>query len=159
MSVTQVMYMFLSVDSPLWLYIVATAIMGAGNALFQSPNNTMVMSSVTIENLGLAGSMNSFARNLGMVIGISLSTTVLYQAMSAKMGQRVTNYIADRPDVFLYGMKITFLGSFVLCFVAFFLTIWRIKNKEVFRKCLKTIVEEFLEACVWVSGISMDDGR
>lgn len=97
LSVTQVMYMFLSVDSPLWLYIVATAIMGAGNALFQSPNNTMVMSSVTIENLGLAGSMNSFARNLGMVIGISLSTTVLYQAMSAKMGQRVTNYIADRP--------------------------------------------------------------
>ena len=129
LSVTQVMYMFLSVDSPLWLYIVATAIMGAGNALFQSPNNTMVMSSVTIENLGLAGSMNSFARNLGMVIGISLSTTVLYQAMSAKMGQRVTNYIADRPDVFLYGMKITFLGSFVLCFVAFFLTIWRIKKQ------------------------------
>lgn len=37
LSVTQVMYMFLSVDSPLWLYIVATAIMGAGNALFQSP--------------------------------------------------------------------------------------------------------------------------
>jgi len=23
----------------------------------------------------------------------------------------------------------------------------------------KTTVEEFLEACVWVSGISMDDGR
>lgn len=134
LSVTQVMYMFLSVDSPLWLYIVATAIMGAGNALFQSPNNTMVMSSVTIENLGLAGSMNSFARNLGMVIGISLSTTVLYQAMSAKMGQRVTNYIADRPDVFLYGMKITFLGSFVLCFVAFFLTIWRIKKQGGIQK-------------------------
>lgn len=118
------------------------------------------MSSVTIENLGLAGSMNSFARNLGMVIGISLSTTVLYQAMSAKMGQRVTNYIADRPDVFLYGMKITFLGSFVLCFVAFFLTIWRIKKQGGIQKNVwKTIVEEFLEACVWVSGISMDDGR
>ncbi|HBG9567547.1 MFS transporter [Enterococcus faecium] len=134
LSVTQVMYMFLSVDSPLWLYIVATAIMGAGNALFQSPNNTMVMSSVTIENLGLAGSMNSFARNLGMVSGISLSTTVLYQAMSAKMGQQVTNYIANRPDVFLYGMKITFLGSFVLCFVAFFLTIWRIKKQGGIQK-------------------------
>ena len=63
--------------------------MGLGNALFQSPNNTMVMSSVEKQDLGVAGSMNSF-RNLGMVIGIALSTTILYRGMSEAYGERVT---------------------------------------------------------------------
>lgn len=129
LSTTQLMYTFMTIDTPLWYYILATAIMGLGNSLFQSPNNTMVMSSVTRENLGVAGSMNSFARNLGMVIGIASATTILYHAMSSKMGERVTTYIAERPDVFIYGMKITFLGSFLLCLVALLLTIWRIKKQ------------------------------
>ncbi|MGX7163985.1 MFS transporter [Enterococcus massiliensis] len=129
LSVTQIMYMFMTIHTPIWFYVVATAIMGLGNSLFQSPNNTMVMSSVTRENLGVAGSMNSFARNLGMVIGIALATTILYDAMSSKMGERVTTYIAERPDVFIYGMKITFLGSFLLCLVALVLTALRIKRQ------------------------------
>lgn len=79
---TSLMYMFLDMNSPIWYYVIATAIMGLGNALFQSPNNTMVMSSVEKQDLGVAGSMNSFARNLGMVIGIALSTTILYRGMS-----------------------------------------------------------------------------
>ena len=134
LSVTQLMYMFMHADSPLWYYVVATAIMGLGNSLFQSPNNTMVMSSVTKENLGVAGSLNSFARNLGMVVGISLATTILYNAMSSKMGERVTTYIAKRPDVFIYGMKITFLGSFLLCLAALLLTIYRVKKQGGIRK-------------------------
>lgn len=134
LSLTQLMYMFMKVDSPLWYYIVATALMGLGNSLFQSPNNTMVMSSVTVENLGLAGSLNSFARNFGMVTGISLATTILYHAMSSKMGERVTTYIEGRPDIFIYGMKITFLGSLILCIVALLLTLWRIKQQGGLRK-------------------------
>ena len=134
LSVTQLMYMFMHADSPLWYYVIATAIMGLGNSLFQSPNNTMVMSSVTKENLGVAGSLNSFARNLGMVIGISMATTILYDAMSSKMGERVTTYIANRPDVFIYGMKITFLGSFLLCLVALLLTLYRVKKQGGIRK-------------------------
>ena len=134
LSVTQLMYMFMHADSPLWYYVVATAIMGLGNSLFQSPNNTMVMSSVTKENLGVAGSLNSFARNLGMVVGILLATTILYDAMSSKMGERVTTYIAKRPDVFIYGMKITFLGSFLLCLAALLLTLYRVKKQGGIRK-------------------------
>lgn len=134
LSVTQLMYMFMHADSPLWYYVITTAIMGLGNSLFQSPNNTMVMSSVTKENLGVAGSLNSFARNLGMVIGISMATTILYDAMSSKMGERVTTYIANRPDVFIYGMKITFLGSFLLCLVALLLTLYRVKKQGGIRK-------------------------
>ena len=81
------MYMFLDMNSPIWYYVIATAIMGLGNALFQSPNNTMVMSSVEKQDLGVAGSMNSFARNLGKVIGIALATTILFRGMSEAYGE------------------------------------------------------------------------
>lgn len=125
LSITSLMYMFLDQGTPLWYYILATGIMGLGNALFQSPNNTTVMSSVSKEDLGVAGSMNSFARNLGMVLGIALATTILYNAMSAVYGQRVTTFISERPDIFIFGMRITFLGSFILCLTALGLTFFR----------------------------------
>ncbi|WP_429950776.1 MFS transporter [Enterococcus sp. AZ101] len=130
LSITSLMYMFLNQGTPLWYYILATGIMGLGNALFQSPNNTTVMSSVSKENLGVAGSMNSFARNLGMVLGIALATTILYNAMSVFYGQRVTTYISERPDIFIAGMRITFFGSFILCLTALALTLFRALKAE-----------------------------
>ena len=125
---TSLMYMFLDMNSPIWYYVIATAIMGLGNALFQSPNNTMVMSSVEKQDLGVAGSMNSFARNLGMVIGIALSTTILYRGMSEAYGERVTTYLANRPDIFIVGMRETFFVAFLLCVAAFILTILRFRK-------------------------------
>ncbi|WP_430607752.1 drug resistance transporter, EmrB/QacA family protein [Enterococcus sp. AZ170] len=130
LSITSLMYMFLNQGTPLWYYILATGIMGLGNALFQSPNNTTVMSSVSKKNLGVAGSMNSFARNLGMVLGIALATTILYNAMSVFYGQRVTTYISERPDIFIAGMRITFFGSFILCLTALALTLFRALKAE-----------------------------
>lgn len=132
LSITQLMYMFMDISTPIWYYVLATAIMGLGNSLFQSPNNMMVMSSVAKEDLGVASSMNAFARNLGMVIGIALSTTVLYAAMSQSVGERVTTYINNRPDVFIDGMRITFLGSLLLCLFSLGLSIWRIRKSNKF---------------------------
>ncbi|MGO3792755.1 MAG: MFS transporter [Enterococcus gilvus] len=129
LSVTQLMYVFINQTSPIWYYILATAIMGMGNALFQSPNNTIVMSSVEKENLGVAGSLNSFARNLGMVVGIALSTTILYSGMSIAYGQRVTTYIEGRPDIFIFGMRVTFMASFAICVIAWVLSLIRFRKK------------------------------
>lgn len=129
LSVTQLMYIFMNQTSSIFYYILATAIMGMGNALFQSPNNTIVMSSVEKENLGVAGSMNSFARNLGMVIGIALSTTILYSGMSASYGQRVTTYINGRPDIFIFGMRVTFVASLLICIVALAISLVRFRKK------------------------------
>lgn len=131
LTLSQFFYTQIGQDTPLILFIFIPALMGLGNALFQAPNNTIVMSSVNSEDLGIAGSLNSLARNFGMVVGISLSTTVLYQAMSTKFGSRVTTYLVDRPDVFLYGMHVTYLVSFSICLVAFIMTLWRyFKNRQ-----------------------------
>ncbi|MFR2951060.1 MAG: MFS transporter [Collinsella intestinalis] len=42
-----------------------------GTSIFQSPNNSLIMGSVSTEMLGFAGSVSALARYLGMAVGIS----------------------------------------------------------------------------------------
>lgn len=129
-TISQLLYLTLGEQTSLIFFIFASIFVGLGNALFQAPNNTLVMSNVEKKDLGVAGSLNSLARNLGMVVGISLSTTILYAAMSYHYGQRVTTYIAGRPDVFIYGMHAVYITSFVICFIATILTGIRFFKKD-----------------------------
>lgn len=121
----QIGYLVLGENSPVPLFLVIMSLVGAGNAMFQAPNNTIIMSTVKKEEYGVAGSLNALARNFGMVVGISISTTLLYQSMSLKMGERVVGFIEGRPDVFVYGMHITYMVSFSICLVATAITAWR----------------------------------
>lgn len=128
-SITQFLFILINQATPLPYLITLTTLTGIGVALFQSPNNSIIMSSVEPIHLGIAGSINSLARNLGMVIGLSLSTTILYFGMSNKAGYRVTGYIAREDELFLYGMHLAFTISFVLCVIAFLITGYRLFRK------------------------------
>ncbi len=101
------------------------AMLGIGSGLFQSPNNSLVMSTVPRTQLGSAGSVNSLVRNVGMVVGITIATSILFNVMSSKAGYRVTNLIPGRPDVFLSGMHVVFMTSSAICLVSALLTGWR----------------------------------
>ena len=102
------------------------AIMTMGNGMFQSPNNSLVMSTVDKSNLGIAGSVNALVRNLGMVFGISLSTALLYNRMSSKIGYHVTGYIEGRDDVFVYGMHYVYIAAATICAIGAILTAYRL---------------------------------
>ncbi|MCH4171030.1 MAG: MFS transporter [Lactobacillus sp.] len=115
----------MNLASPLWLMMVLVGLLGLGNGIFQAPNNTIVMSTVAKENLGIAGGLNALARNLGMVVGISLATTVLFSAMSQQAGKRITTYVASQPALFIHGMQIVFIVATVICAIALILTIVR----------------------------------
>jgi len=106
--------------------ITFIAVMTMGNGMFQSPNNSLVMSTVDKSNLGIAGSINALVRNLGMVFGISLSTTLLYSFMSSKVGYHVTGYIEGRDDVFIYGMKYVYISAAIICAIGAMLTAYRL---------------------------------
>ncbi|UQZ86905.1 Multidrug resistance protein stp [Paenibacillus konkukensis] len=101
------------------------AMLGIGSGLFQSPNNALIMSQVPRTRLGSAGSINSLVRNVGMVVGITIATTLLFHVMSSKAGHRVTGLIPGRPDIFLSGMHTVFIVSSCICLVAALLTGWR----------------------------------
>lgn len=125
LTLTEFGNIFLQEKTPIWFFLLLSAMMGLGNAIFQSPNNTIVMSSVEKRQLGVAGGMNAFARNFGMVVGISAATTMLYSAMSQKYGSKVITYIPSRPDVFVYGMKISYALAFGICLLATIITAYR----------------------------------
>jgi len=111
--------------SPIPLVGLWIALLGIGSGLFQSPNNSLVMSRIPRTQLGLAGSVNSLVRNIGMVVGITVATTTLFHVMSIRAGHRVTGLIPDRPDIFLAGMHVVFIVSSSICLVAAFITGWR----------------------------------
>lgn len=106
--------------------VLFIAAMSIGNGLFQSPNTSLIMSTVPRDKLGIAGSINALVRNLGMVCGIALSTTLLYNGMSYKIGYHVTDYVAGRNDAFIYGMKIVYITAAIICMVGATLTFLRL---------------------------------
>jgi MFS family permease len=120
----------LNVDSTLLSMIIFIGTMSIGMGLFQSPNNSLIMSTVPKDKLGIAGSVNALVRNLGMVCGIALATTLLYSMMSSKIGYRVTNYVAGRNDAFIYGMKAVYIAAAIISLVGALLTFLKLKRKK-----------------------------
>lgn len=123
---SQLGYMLTDLTTSLWLFTAIVGFVGFGNGIFQAPNNTIVMSAVASKNLGIAGGMNALVRNLGMVVGVSFSTTVLFSAMSHYKGSKVTTYIDGQPDVFIYGMHVSFLIATIICAIAALITGYRL---------------------------------
>ena len=112
------------------LICVFVGIVAVGNANFQSPNTAMAMSTVSRDKLGIGGSVNALARNLGMITGISLSTTLLYGSMSRQLGYHVTGYVAGQNESFLYGMRIVYLAATGICLVCVVITAVRLFKKK-----------------------------
>ncbi|WCJ47333.1 MFS transporter [Levilactobacillus brevis] len=125
-AISQVGYMLTTLATPLWLFMFFIGLVGLGNGIFMAPNNSIVMSSVPVKDLGVAGGVNALARELGMVIGISVATTVLFAAMSRAAKRQVTAYLPDHPAIFITGMHVAFLVSLSICLVATIITGWRL---------------------------------
>ncbi len=117
-----------------WVICLYIGFMALGNGLFQSPNNSLVMSMLPRKKLGIGGSINALVRNIGFTIGISLSTAVLYGGMSAKIGHHVTGYVSGRNDAFIFGMRLSYIMAASICMVGTLITAFRLfrrlKQKE-----------------------------
>jgi EmrB/QacA subfamily drug resistance transporter len=120
----------LGTHSPVSLLICFVAVMGIGNGIFQSPNNSLTMSLVPGNMLGVAGSINALVRTLGMVVGVSMSAMLLYNRMSAKLGVRVTDYAPGMDNAFIYGMKVVYIAGGVMCAIGAILTLYRLWGRK-----------------------------
>ncbi len=93
MIVAQIGLTFLHEGSTILTLSCLIVLLGISTGLFQSPNNSLVMSTVDRKQLGIAGSINSLVRNLGMVVGISVATSTLFSVRSIQAGYRVTAWL------------------------------------------------------------------
>ncbi|GKT03899.1 MFS transporter [Furfurilactobacillus entadae] len=101
------------------------ALLGLGNAIFQSPNNSMIMGAVIPTVLGVAGSINSLSRNLGMVLGNALATSLLFISMSRSAHATVTNFEPRYVNFFITGQRQIYGFGTGLLVVVFALIVWR----------------------------------
>jgi EmrB/QacA subfamily drug resistance transporter len=101
------------------------ALFGLGGGVFGSPNTKLIMSNAPKDKLGIAGSINALARNMGMVTGIAFAVALLNGSMSLSLGRRVSGFVPERPDVFVLGMHTVFISAAVLCVGAIALTMAR----------------------------------
>jgi EmrB/QacA subfamily drug resistance transporter len=111
------------------LVAICLGIFGLGGGVFGSPNTKLIMSQAPRDKLGIAGSINALARNMGMVMGIAFAVALLNGIMSARIGRRVNGFVADRPEVFVQAMHVVFLSAAALCLAAIALTLARAFQK------------------------------
>ncbi|MDP4125779.1 MAG: MFS transporter [Bacillota bacterium] len=90
-------------------------LMGLGSGMFQSPNNSSVMSSVPPQKLGIAGGINSLVRNLGMVTGIALSVSLFeaWGGVTMPKSVQIGAFMSAYHSVMLVAMCVALVAAAV----------------------------------------------
>lgn len=125
--------------------IMFLIILAIGSGLFQAPNNSLIMGSVSRERLGFVGSFTGLMRSMGMTIGLTAGTTLLYNRMSAKVGHHVTSYVKGRDDVFIYGMHWVYGIMACIMFIGVLMSIIRYLHSRKLNK--RAMAEKNSQPC------------
>ncbi len=79
---------------------------GVGTALYVSPNNTVIMSSIPPYRRGIASGAVATARNMGMVTGVALAGLIFSSSFSSLThGASLEKYTAAMEPVFLISFR------------------------------------------------------
>lgn len=127
---SQFAYLFVFPSTSIWYVAAILFLQGASMGIFQSPNNALIMETVDRKYLGIAGSVNSLARNMAFVLGTSLATLSLFAAMSTQLGHPITSYLKDQPNSFLDGMRVAFILSLLLVLVTWVMALLRLVGRK-----------------------------
>jgi predicted MFS family arabinose efflux permease len=89
---------------------VSLGLFGLGLSIFSSPNNSSVMGTAPLPKLGIAGGIIATGRNLGMVLGVTLSSAVFayFSQRYALMLPNPATEIGLTPEVFALSMSRVF---------------------------------------------------
>jgi EmrB/QacA subfamily drug resistance transporter len=111
-------------------YLVRVIPLGLGWGMFQSPNNTAILSAVPPERLGIASGLLSLTRTLGQTTGLPLFATIF--ATSALAGTGLRDVTSASPGAIVDGFQSTFQIAGVMVSIAAGLTIllWRLEAKN-----------------------------
>ncbi|WP_156940173.1 MFS transporter [Caldanaerobius polysaccharolyticus] len=100
------------------------ALFGIGNGMFQSPNNTEIMSSAPRERLGVASSVLATMRNVGMVLGIAIGGAI-YTSRKAYFSEVMK---LGGATATLYGLKDAYAVSVAIALISALLSFVRGKK-------------------------------
>ena len=93
-------------------YIAPIVVITVGYALFQTANNTAVMTDIRPDQRGVISGMLNLSRNLGLITGASVMGAVFALASAT------TDITTAHPEAVATGMRITFAVAAILIVVA-----------------------------------------
>jgi EmrB/QacA subfamily drug resistance transporter len=93
-------------------YVASLVVITAGYALFQTANNTLVMTDISRDQRGVISGVLNLSRNLGLITGASAMGAVFALASGA------VGITTAGPEAVACGMRITFAVAAVLIVVA-----------------------------------------
>ncbi|WDL95540.1 MFS transporter [Alicyclobacillus sp. ALC3] len=99
-----------------WVVGLHLVLFGIGQGMFQSPNNANIMNTAPRSKVGLVGGLNALVRNIGMVIGISLSVsvfTVRLHQLTGAVFHGVPAHLA--PGLFMAALHTVFWAAAAVC--------------------------------------------
>lgn len=92
--------------------VFSLATMGIALGLFQSPNNNAIMGAVPVNKLGSASGLIATARNLGLVVGAGLATSLF-------------SWQRDEAGDFIEGLHVTFFVAAMIGILAMIASLGR----------------------------------
>ncbi|MBL9135122.1 MAG: MFS transporter [Verrucomicrobiales bacterium] len=98
-------------------YLAPIVLMTAGYALFQTANNTTVMTDVRADQRGVISGMLNLSRNLGLMTGASVMGAVFVR------GSAAIDLTKANPEQIAAGMRLSFAVATVLIVLTFALSI------------------------------------
>jgi MFS family permease len=93
-------------------YIAPIVVITSSYGLFQTANNTAVMTGIRSDQRGVISGLLNLSRNLGLITGASVMGAVFAFA------SRTTDITTARPEAVANGMRVTFAVAAVLIVVA-----------------------------------------
>jgi EmrB/QacA subfamily drug resistance transporter len=93
-------------------YIAPIVVITIGYALFQTANNTTVMSDIRSDQRGVISGMLNLSRNLGLITGASVMGAVF------SLASATTDITTAHPEAVAGGMRVTFGVAAILIFGA-----------------------------------------
>jgi MFS family permease len=138
-----VIYIGLSVNTPLTTVILASVVGGLGSALFYPANNSAVMANARRGFYGGASGLLRTLANLGTLTSYVITITVAslsvprYVAFEVFLG--TTDLLGGVATSFLEGIRSALLVSFAVLFIALILS--AVRGKEAREERVETVTE------------------
>jgi EmrB/QacA subfamily drug resistance transporter len=98
-----------NVETDLWFIIIDLVVLGAGFALFSSPNTNAIMTSVERQHYGTSSALVSTMRQLGQVLSMTIAMIIISTFIAGQ--------VPPGEDSFVKGMQVAFLIFGALCIV------------------------------------------
>jgi len=108
----------LNESSDAFAVIWRLTVVGLGMGMFQSPNNSAVIGSALMSQLGVASEILAATRTVGMVLGTMVAGAVLYNVAPIAMSLHPGSFSPTDMHQFMHGLRWAYISGAVLAAAA-----------------------------------------